>query len=328
MYSKIALITTQFIVRLAVQIIAFFTAIFGAFPEAKAQDSVPAAIIGMESTLPEDKAVGSVTAGDKLRELLSAELSREVFHLQLVDRGHVDLIMKEHKVQLSGVTDAATNLKTAGLLGAKVLIFGRVYSMGDEVWTSAKLFQVRTGNTESVLVKKPAHTALSILASELAVQIAKKLNSTSADNVSETDVDIARINEKLGTRKRPTVEIEIGFSKPLDEELNRALRLEASYLLMRCKFPVEISLTEKPRFNPDSHVTITLSVEVQTTARIESQFSCNASVQLGGGRFQAYKARRTGMGGTEREAARAALMQSLYAAGVEFLPSLTEPGAR
>jgi hypothetical protein len=285
------------------------------------QETISAALVGVESTLPDEK------AGDKLRELLSAELSGAGSRVQLVERARVDAIIKEQALRLSGATDAAFG-KVAGLLDAKLLIIGRAYPLGDEVWVSAKLFHVPAGSSEVVLVKRPARATLAELASELAKGIAKKLDAAPKAEPAQDDspaAKLARINAKLGQRARPAVEIVIASATPLEPALQRALRLEAEWVLKRCGFRIVVVLDEKS----PAVLKLTLSANANTASRVGSQVSCEATVRLSavsanGKELRSATGKGRGLGLNESDAAREAVCDGLYAGALELLPELTE----
>jgi hypothetical protein len=69
--------------------------------------------------------------------------------LTLVDRGNIDEVMNELKLQLSGLTDSDTVAEVGKLLNAQVLIAGKLY-MPDDYELFLRMLRVETGEVLSV----------------------------------------------------------------------------------------------------------------------------------------------------------------------------------
>lgn len=83
--------------------------------------------------------------GDKLAEDLSTVLSRAGF--TVVERRHLTALLKELKLQMSGLTDPNTAQTLGNLVGARWLLVGTIADAGDRVVLNTRLIEVRTGAT-------------------------------------------------------------------------------------------------------------------------------------------------------------------------------------
>jgi hypothetical protein len=271
MYQNFLFATNTFPKASALQIFFVAALVILFVSPLSARDVTSVAVVGFYTTLPDEK------AGEKLRELVCSELGRDPSHLQLLERARIDAILKEHAFQLSGTVDNATCGKTATLLGANLLLLGRAYPLGDETWIAAKMFNVATGQSETVLVKMPARTTLAELASALSAGVIKKIDAIrgAPSDTVVPDPRLTCMNEKLGSRKRPLLYIEIDRTAPIDATLARALRLEATLILMRCGFRVEVPVSEKT-----IALKLTLSARPNRLSRVESHMTCESTVTL------------------------------------------------
>jgi len=84
---------------------------------------------------------GYEALGEGLQELLAADLSAFP-ELEVVDRRHLDKVLKEHELSLSGLTEKATQIKVGRLLGARLLLSGTFTLVDSTIKINGHLFEI------------------------------------------------------------------------------------------------------------------------------------------------------------------------------------------
>src|SRR5215470_11825921 len=113
---------------------------------------------------------GGVQAG----ELLAAALSSRD-GVYLVERTALRRALEEQTLGLAGVVDPATAARVRRLVGAQVLVTGRVFSVGSRLVVSTRAVGTETGHVEAVVVEGRPGDDLRALSGGLAEKIARLL---------------------------------------------------------------------------------------------------------------------------------------------------------
>ena len=170
----------------------------------------PAAV---EPPVPLPTAVFDFQAADRSLEkkgaevgiLLNAALSthRGVF---LVERQEVEKIMGEQEIGLSGTVSPESAAKVGALVGAKVLITGRVFESGGKGYLVSKVIGTETGRVFGDLATAPSLDTLEVQVGVLAGKIADTLTKQSATLVATVEDPGARLErlKKAVTGKKRT----------------------------------------------------------------------------------------------------------------------------
>jgi len=114
---------------------------------------------------------GGVLAGELLAAALS---SRDGVHL--VERTALRRALEEQTLGLAGVVDSATAARVRRLVGAQVLVTGRVLSVGNHLLVSARAVGTETGHVEAVVAEGRPGEDLRALSGGLAEKIARLLS--------------------------------------------------------------------------------------------------------------------------------------------------------
>lgn len=149
---------------------------------------------------------GPPVAGEELAGLLSSALSTGERTPSLLDRKHVREVLKEQSVNLTGLADPEQALKCSTLLGAQLLVSGRAYEVGAEIWISAALFSAQTGKLEKVLVKGLRRDGVSGLTAALAEKLKQKIAAKGAalmGTPQDLAAELASLSERLKGRALP-----------------------------------------------------------------------------------------------------------------------------
>jgi hypothetical protein len=176
--------------------------------------------------------------GPKVAALISAGLSAEP-QIVTVERADLEKILGEHELGLSGTVSDTTATKVGQLMGAKVLVTGRVFKVDKELVLLAKIIGTETSRVYGETTKGGADSSFS----DLAGALAKKISATVAERgetliakVETREARIARIKKSLKSDKLPSVSVTIGerhFGQPA---IDPAAQTELGVILTECGF--------------------------------------------------------------------------------------------
>lgn len=148
--------------------------------------------------------------GQSIADILFAKLAAQP-EIVLVERVDLDKILGEGELGLSGIITPSQATKIGELTGAKILLTGSVFEVGNTIYVIAKIIGTETSRVlgESVTGKA---ADLTKLVDELAVKVGERIMKESSKLVvAEKTLDdrIAALNISLGKAKRPTVLIKV-----------------------------------------------------------------------------------------------------------------------
>ena len=137
---------------------------------------------------PESKDLGKTAR--QVTELLISELSNRP-NLILVERQRLGEVLSELELGISGTVQPDTAAKIGGLIGAKALVTGRVFSSGDDLVVIARTIGTETGRVyaESVTLAadEPVHRYAEILAEKLSSRLSRSKDSLVAPPTTSED---------------------------------------------------------------------------------------------------------------------------------------------
>ena len=84
--------------------------------------------------------------GEDVAEILRTELV-DVGGFELVERGQIEALLKEQKLQLQDVIDEKTAVKIGRLSGAKLVVIGSIVKLGTTFTLNSRFIDVQTGIT-------------------------------------------------------------------------------------------------------------------------------------------------------------------------------------
>ncbi|HUM17562.1 MAG TPA: CsgG/HfaB family protein [Candidatus Nitrosotalea sp.] len=114
---------------------------------------------------------GGIMAGELLAAALSA---RDGVHL--VERTSLRRALEEQTLGLAGVVDPATAARVRRLVGAQVLVTGRVFSVANRLVVSVRAVDTETGHVEAVVAEGRPGDDLRALSGGVAEKIARLLS--------------------------------------------------------------------------------------------------------------------------------------------------------
>ncbi len=199
--------------------------------------------------------------------LLTADLSSNP-RLTLVDRAELDRVLKEQAFGLSGDISPETAAKIGRLVGAKILVTGQIFSVGDTVGTdvgkegaqSAIVIVARVIGTETGRIfaqrEQGARENLVKMADDLSAKISETItnqytNLVAAESVSTTQ-QIQDIISKLPAKPRPAVSVQISEQFLNAKKPGQTLQMELGAVFKEAGFEVVDENSDK---RPDILVT-------------------------------------------------------------------------
>lgn len=243
------------------------------------ESQIVAAVITFDtSTIPDDK------MGDLIGATLPSLLNSTEQRYSFVERGKLKAILLEQKLGQSGLVDTDSATKISALLSARILISGRAYYVGDEIWISAKIFSAESGKLESVLAKGPRAGNLSDVLKELAIKIGKKL--TNFGDLSATNLEgrTEKLRILLKDKKLPVIGIALFGSPALQKAfpLSQVAQSEALLLLKHSGFHITTQVSDIQRHWLEEFVTKPVPVP-DNSSRPSLLFAGVWSYELTGG---------------------------------------------
>ncbi|MEM1027021.1 MAG: hypothetical protein AAGJ38_02965 [Planctomycetota bacterium] len=204
----------------------FFLIVANAAADDSLQPAVPATSVDHQTAEPLTVAIvgfeaigGREDLGRMIHGTLEAMLSGQA-GLRLADRQTLDQTLAEASRSLSGTTDPALAIEVGRMVGARLLVSGKAFELGESRMLTAKIIGSETTLTESVVVKGELDEPLDTLVFELAESLVKKLRAAGPQLVAgELPADpVPGLLERLQQRDLPV------FAVVIPEE-HRGVRL-------------------------------------------------------------------------------------------------------
>src|SRR4030095_1187721 len=130
--------------------------------------------------------------GKDVSPLLNATLSAEG-NVITVERAELAKVLGEQELSLSGTVSAETAAKVGHLTGAKVLVTGRIFKLGDETVLVAKIISAETSRVYGEMTKGRGEAA------ELALDLGKKIAQTLTEKSETLVAKVETREERLKT---------------------------------------------------------------------------------------------------------------------------------
>ena len=210
-----------------------------------------------ESPAPLPTAVFDFQAGDHSLEKKGAEVgimlnallstNPDVF---LVERQEVEKILGEQEFGLSGTVSPESAARIGSLIGAKVLVTGRVFESDGKSFLVAKVIGTETGRVFGEMTTAPSLDNLEAPVGELAGKIAAILAKQSAALMAEVEDPAARmerLKKALSGKKLPSVLVTISeqhLARPVSDP---AAQTELMKTLQEAGFEVVTAATAAGR---------------------------------------------------------------------------------
>lgn len=196
-------------------------------------ESYPVAVFNFES-----KDDGRL--GEEITDLIMVHLTQNP-NLRLVERERLKKVLSEMGLGLTGVVDEDQAVQIGKVVGAKILVTGRVFVTDEELIMVARIIgtetsrvyaESATGSTSGNLTQ-----TTQVLAKKIQATILKKGPDLVAKR-SETEDRIEKIRTKIANKQLPKVVATIQEQHIGESSIDPAAETELIYFLKECGFEV------------------------------------------------------------------------------------------
>jgi len=178
--------------------------------------------------------------GAEIATLLEADLSTSD-HVITVEREEVDKVLNEQDLGASGLVSADTAAKIGSLTGAKVLVTGRLFAVGNQYMVVAKIISTETSRVYGVTASLNDISSLPQAAQELSGKIDGVLVSHRDVLVvaSETEQQrLQRLKAMVGSGPLPTISVSITERDYTQPTVDPAAQSELIFQLQALGFTI------------------------------------------------------------------------------------------
>ncbi len=181
----------------------------------KIVNSITIAIIDFESQAP-----GNTELGQQLSDILTARLS--IYdQYRLVERKKLEDLLKEHQLSLTGMVETSQAVQVGKMLGARIMIFGRAFTVDRELYIVAKIVGTETSQVKGVIAKGKLESDLSDIIDQLVDNLVEGLEKWAPELLPKTEKlsnKIQVLKQQLEGKKLPSVAVmipEVHINRPV-----------------------------------------------------------------------------------------------------------------
>ncbi len=221
--------------------------------------------------------------GAEVAALLGAHLSMSP-NVFLVERQEVEKILGEQELGLSGTVSPDSVARVGALIGAKVLVTGRVFETGNKVYAVAKVMSTETGRVYGEMATAKDFADIETAVTALAGKIVK-ITTTHADalvaHVETPEARLERYKKLLGTvepAKLPPVYVSVVEQHLARPVIDPAVQTEFQNTLQ--KLGLQILTTDSPEADRARAVVIAGEGFSELGMRRGNLVSCRARVEI------------------------------------------------
>jgi TolB-like protein len=224
---------------------------------------------------------GDTNLGKQIGETLTATLSDQPGFV-LLDRASLLRTLGEHQLNLTGLIDADKAVQVGKLVGAKILVSGKAFSLDKSVFITAKIIGTETSLVDGIVVKGKQTDDMGDLIMQLSDKLSDRIRTDGPRLIASDDpVDpLPELKKKLASLKLPKIELRIdeqhiGVVRAIDPPVETELRA----MLTDCGFTV----IDSSEVNPSkAGVQVIIKGEglSEFAARIGNLNSCNGRLEL------------------------------------------------
>lgn len=217
--------------------------------------------------------------GPQVPLLLTAFLSSSP-SLMMVERAEVDKALSEVEMGKSGTVDPETAAKVGHLVGAQVLVTGRIFQVQKDLMVVAKIIGVETGRvygeTVSMSVRGNIKDASQELSDKIAADIAKNGEKLIARGNDKEDI-VAKLKPLMeGKKNLPTVSVTIDAMNIGRTDTDTTAQTEIAYILQNLGF----TIVDPMASNKKADVEVTGNAVSEFAMRKGNLVSAKANVEI------------------------------------------------
>lgn len=218
------------------------------------------------------------TKGAEAALLLSTQLSTSP-DVMLVERQELEKALGEQELGLSGTVSTETATKVGSLVGAKVLITGRVFEASGKNYIVVKIIGTETSRVFGEAVSFADANTLDKAIGELSPKVATIIKEQGAALVAKVEDPAARterLKKAVAGKKLPTVAVSVTEQHLSRGVIDPAVETELKVALQALGFEV---IDQKETVKP-ADVTIRGEAITEAAGRRGNLISCRSRVEL------------------------------------------------
>ncbi len=176
--------------------------------------------------------------GDDLQALLTAQLSGNPEYL-FVERAEVDKAFSELELGISGNVTPETAAQIGQIIGAQILITGRIFPVRNELALVAKMVATETSLVLGATTSMPINGSLVQASEELAYRLQDKLQKNAASMVAEKQTPedlVKKLLPMVEGKKLPSISILIPETSLSRNVPDPAVETEIGLILQKLGF--------------------------------------------------------------------------------------------
>jgi len=215
--------------------------------------------------------------GKEVALLLNAALSSGDT-LLLVERADLKKVLGEQELGLSGTVNAASAAKIGYLVGARVLITGRVIEMDSVIMLAAKIISTETGRVFGVTAKADGLEGMDDACEVLGGKILAKVVEQSSNLVAEVESQEAwlkRIGGLIPDGPKPSIWVSVKEQHINNSIIDPAVETELGLTLKSLGYEVRVGGDRKK-----AEIAITGEAFSEFAARYGNLAACRARVEF------------------------------------------------
>ncbi len=219
-------------------------------PQKKSPPTTTAAVLDFQVSLG-DKEKGSALqllekpnltkdTGKDLAILLNAKLS-ETPNLILVERQEIDKALSEIELSFSGLVTPDSAARVGNLIGAKVLVTGRIFESGKKIFIVSKVIGTETGRVYAETVTIPNMEELESGMQQMAQKVDAIIGGryeTLIAQVEDENIKIDRWKKLVEGKKLPIVAVSVTEKHIQHPIIDPAVETEMRHVLQKIGFTV------------------------------------------------------------------------------------------
>jgi len=178
--------------------------------------------------------------GRKITDLVTAHLSGES-RFRLVERNKIADIFKELGLSLTGIVDQAEVVKIGKLVGAQIIVTGRVFTFDEESFIIARIIGVETSRIYAEKVKGSLTDKISPMVDSLSKKIIQTISANAPTMIArETPLKekMTELKVKLRNKNLPMISVVVLETYSGSLVPDSASETELIYILRECGFEV------------------------------------------------------------------------------------------
>lgn len=210
------------------------------------------AVLPLEANLDKPK-----NAGEMLAQVLSTRLAAQGQYT-VVDRSDLDRVLKEQEVRLAGLVDPQKAAEVGKLIGAELLITGRIVKNEDQLYAFCKAISVETSELKGFFITLDGNAGLPKIAHKLSGRLAEALPTWSKALIPEPKRGptlVQKLKNQLQERGKPKVAVVVteqhrapqqAIDPAVETEMSRILE-EAGVSLAAVPAPIRRRIADGPK---------------------------------------------------------------------------------